>query len=183
MAQAFEADGYKKVYVLKGGWMPWLMAHYPTEKKEGAVATKPAGGSERQLIGRISPQEMYSGGPEYKQDADAYPANPDITGQIKKIAKKTTVLVFMAWWCGDSSEQVPKFMKVLDAAANPNLTVEIFSVDKQLQDGGAGLTAKYSVVNIPTFVFLRNDAEIGRIVENPKKTMEEDILAILKSGR
>jgi hypothetical protein len=33
---------------------------------------------------------------------------------------------------------------------------------------------------IPTFIFYRNDKEIGRIVETPKKTLEKDILKKIK---
>ena len=161
------------------------MNHFPVEKKDGLPDPMKPGpaGPERNLLGRITLDEMYRGGPEYKQDVDAYPANPDIVGDIKKIAKKTSVLVFMGWWCPDSASEVPKAIKVLNAAANPNLNVEIYSVDQQLGDGGTGLPIKYNVEHIPTIVFTRNDVEIGRIVEAPKKTMEEDVLGILKSSR
>lgn len=33
LIEAHRADGYTKVYVLKGDWEEWLKAGYPTEKK------------------------------------------------------------------------------------------------------------------------------------------------------
>lgn len=42
VAQTFEEMGYKKAYALKGGWMAWLMAKYPTEKKD-APEPRPEG--------------------------------------------------------------------------------------------------------------------------------------------
>ncbi|NWG03959.1 MAG: rhodanese-like domain-containing protein [Syntrophaceae bacterium] len=33
LTEVHRADGYTKVYVLKGGWEEWLKAGYPTEKK------------------------------------------------------------------------------------------------------------------------------------------------------
>ena len=39
----FEAEGYKNVYALKGGWMPWIMSKYPTESKDTPVTVMPAG--------------------------------------------------------------------------------------------------------------------------------------------
>ncbi|MEN6486441.1 MAG: thioredoxin family protein [Syntrophobacteraceae bacterium] len=183
VAQAFESEGYKDVYVLKGGWMDWYMNKFPVEKKDGLGGNRPPAGPERELLGKITLDQLYKGGPEYKQDMDAYPANPEIVGEISKIDRKTQVYAFIGWWCPDSAKEAPKMLKSLNAAANPNLAVEVYSVDRQLKDGGAGMASKFKLERVPTFVFMRNDAEIGRIVEYPAKSMEEDILKILKSGR
>ena len=33
-ARKFQQKGYAKVYALKGGWVEWLGAKYPTEPKK-----------------------------------------------------------------------------------------------------------------------------------------------------
>jgi rhodanese-related sulfurtransferase len=33
VAHQFQEKGYTKAYALKGGWIEWMSAKYPTEKK------------------------------------------------------------------------------------------------------------------------------------------------------
>jgi hypothetical protein len=40
----------------------------------------------------------------------------------------------------------------------------------------------YAIKHTPTFIFYRDGLEIGRFVEHSKKTIEKDILKILKGG-
>ncbi|MGV8075205.1 MAG: hypothetical protein AB2L11_11690 [Syntrophobacteraceae bacterium] len=40
-AQAFKGDGYKKIYVLKGGWLEWRQGCCPTEPKEANSGVQP----------------------------------------------------------------------------------------------------------------------------------------------
>jgi hypothetical protein len=53
-------------------------------------------------------------------------------------------------------------------------------VDRSKKDAG-GLTEKWGITRVPTFVFLRNGQEIGRFVERvpPGSTLEAEIARIL----
>jgi len=37
----------------------------------------------------------------------------------------------------------------------------------------------YGVENVPTFIFFRNGEELGRIIEAPDKSLEEDMAGII----
>ncbi|HNC49138.1 MAG TPA: thioredoxin, partial [bacterium] len=74
---------------------------------------------------------------------------------------------------------VPSFLKTLDAAKNPNLTYRLLAVDRTKKDS-LGVTTQYNIKRVPTMIVLRNGAEIGRMVEFPQKTVEEDLLDIVK---
>ena len=51
-------------------------------------------------------------------------------------------------------------------------------VDKQKKDAG-GLADKHKITNIPTLIALRDGVELGRIVEFPKETIEQDLACVL----
>ncbi len=93
---------------------------------------------------------------------------------------KTTIV--MGTWCSDSHEQVPRFFKVMDEAGYPADNVRIICVDREKKDG-SGMVDSLNIELVPTFIFYKEGVELGRIVETPKQTMEEDIFEILTSGR
>ena len=51
-------------------------------------------------------------------------------------------------------------------------------VPRSREDRGERI-ASLKIEAIPTFIVYRKDAEIGRIVETPKTTLEADLLEIL----
>ena len=66
---------------------------------------------------------------------------------------------------------------MLDAAGNPKISVTIYGVDTNKNDAG-GLAKKYNIERVPTIILLKGGTELGRIIENPKDTMETDFLSI-----
>lgn len=40
---------------------------------------------------------------------------------------------------------------------------------------------QFIIERVPTFIFYKNESEIGRIIETPVETLEKDILNILKN--
>ncbi len=116
--------------------------------------------------------------PEYDQ------YNPDSV-TVKEIAYnydnvKTTIV--MGTWCSDSHEQVPRFFKVMDEADYPAGDVKIICVDRERKDS-SGKVDSLNIELVPTFIFYEDGKELGRIVETPKQTMEEDIFEILTGDK
>ncbi len=93
---------------------------------------------------------------------------------------KTTIV--MGTWCSDSQEQVPRFFKVMDEAGYPADDVSIICVDRERKDY-SGMVDSLNIELVPTFIFYKDGNELGRIIETPKQTMEEDIFEILTEGR
>jgi hypothetical protein len=69
-------------------------------------------------------------------------------------------------------------LKILDAAKNSKISLTMYGVDTKKDEGG-GLAKRYRIERVPTIIFVKGGKELGRIVENPKETMEADFLAIV----
>jgi len=89
------------------------------------------------------------------------------------------VVLFLGTWCKDSISEAPKFLKTYDLAANPNFSLEIYAVNRKKKDG-LGMAERFNLERVPTMIFLRDGKEMSRIVEYPKKSMEEDFLRIVE---
>lgn len=110
--------------------------------------------------------------------------NPD-TVTLKEIEynidnAKTTIV--MGTWCSDSRDQVPHFFKIMDEADYPDSNITMICVNRE-KEGLSGDVDSLNIELVPTFIFYRNDKEIGRIIETPRQTMEEDIYEILQDGK
>ena len=97
---------------------------------------------------------------------------------IRILAPGTSVTVFFGGWCGDSKRQVPHFLKIMDAAGVSSDSIRIYALDRTKKSGD-GLTDRYAITAVPTFIFLKGGEEIGRITESPTTTLEADVLTIL----
>jgi len=87
-----------------------------------------------------------------------------------------SVMVVFGDWCSDSVEHVPEFMKIDDRLHFSD--VQWVAVGRKLADD-TGIVEAFHIERVPTFVFMVNGEEIGRIIEHPHETMEKDTAAIL----
>jgi thiol-disulfide isomerase/thioredoxin len=130
------------------------------------------------LIGEITKKELYKECPLFKENADAYVPDRAAVAAIKRIKDRIDIVMFLGTWCGDSQRESPKLLKLLDAAGNSKISLTMLGVDTA-KDEGKGLSRKYNIERVPTILFMKNGKELGRIIENPKDTMETDFLAIV----
>ena len=100
---------------------------------------------------------------------------------LHNVAQPIHIKVFFGTWCHDSKTQIPAFFKVMETVDNSNFHVEYVGVDKSKNDP-QGLSKSMNLKYTPTFIIYTGDKEIGRIVEEPAETMEEDLVQILKTG-
>ena len=110
--------------------------------------------------------------------AEDYTPDADAVKTIGQRWKGVRVLVILGTWCKDSKRDVPRFFKIADQAKLGLDNVTFVAVDRTKKDS-EGLTEKHKIERVPTFVFFRGDAEIGRVTEKPTTTLEADIAAIL----
>ncbi|MEN3037921.1 MAG: thioredoxin family protein [Candidatus Kryptonium sp.] len=96
---------------------------------------------------------------------------------IKSKANKFDVLIFLGTWCPDSREHVPKFMRIMDEAGVSRKHIKVIGLDRDKKLNG--LTDKYNITRVPTFIFFENKREIGRIIEHPQETLIKHIAKIL----
>lgn len=91
--------------------------------------------------------------------------------------------IYFGSWCSDSHDHVPTFLAMLDAAkasgAEPK-SLKWVALDRRKTFAGYVDTRK--IEKLPTFVFLRNGREVGRIVETPEVSILADSVRILGPG-
>lgn len=112
---------------------------------------------------------------------DTVRVDENLTGMIHSLSEGVEVLVFYGPWCGDSKVQVPLFLRIAEKAGIPDGRIRYYALNRSKSSPDA-LEKRYAIERVPTFIFLRDGKEIGRVVESPRTTLEGDIVAILAAA-
>ncbi|MDD5569971.1 MAG: thioredoxin family protein [Bacteroidales bacterium] len=121
----------------------------------------------------------------YINEYELYKVNTLILEKIDSLLKlkeneNIRIKIVLGTWCGDSKEQVPRFVKILNIINFNSGKIEFVCVDRKKKAGDVQI-ADLKIEKVPTFIIYNNAKEIGRIIETPVKTLEEDLLKILRS--
>jgi len=133
------------------------------------------------LLGYFNPDQLthYPYSTWYLSGYDDYQINTKALNSLLDIKKdEITIKVVMGIWCPDSRREVPRFMRVLNAWQYPASKVIFIGVD----DAKLSPVGEYnglSIQRVPTFIIYKNNVEAGRIIENPKASLEQDMVDIL----
>ena len=114
----------------------------------------------------------------YDIEYPIYEPDAELLMQLKAQLVNKRILIFLGTWCGDSQKQLPRFYKILDALQLDRNLPTLICVDEMKKDE-KGLTETMGIVSVPTFIFLENEQELGRITESPIGTLESDMIEIL----
>jgi thiol-disulfide isomerase/thioredoxin len=119
---------------------------------------------------------------EFKISYDSVQVQSEFVALLQEVQDSVEVLIFIGTWCSDSKREVPRFLKIADRVGIPAERIKLYGVDRTKRSTD-GLPQQYDIQLIPTLIFLREGAEIGRITEAPRTSMEADILSILATAR
>jgi tetratricopeptide (TPR) repeat protein len=121
---------------------------------------------------------------------ESYQPDQKIIDQIKKSAliegNNLNVTVFMGTWCSDSQKQIPRLYKILDEIGLSSDRVSVHALGivphefRKTHDGIA--ENDLNIYRVPTIILRKNNIELGRIIETPAETLEQDLLTILQGG-
>lgn len=104
------------------------------------------------------------------------------TQAFKADLKDKEMLIFGATWCGDTQQNLPRFLKVLEKAELSNTKLRIVMVDnaqERYKQSPTHEEAQWNIFRVPTFIILHKGIEIGRIIERPVETLEKDLTRII----
>jgi thiol-disulfide isomerase/thioredoxin len=81
-------------------------------------------------------------------------------------------------WCGDSKEQVPRFIRILDELKYKTGKISFLCVDRQFKDEKI-IVGNREIEKVPTIIIYRKKKNLGKIIEIPMLSLEKDLLEIL----
>ena len=114
----------------------------------------------------------------YNRSYASYTVKEDQKEDITKGLKGVTITTFMGTWCGDSKRETPRMFKILDQTGFDEQDLELITVDRSKRNPKEYTEGK-DIRRVPTFIFKKDGEEIGRIVERPVESLEEDMVKIL----
>lgn len=135
------------------------------------------------LIGLCNRQGLQSGeygkwfGEEYSYYN--YLMERTVLDSLKSVIDSFQIIIIMGTWCDDSREQVPRFYCILDYLKYNVKNLTLYCVDRNKKTM-AGETENFNVEKVPTIVVNYKGAEVGRIIERPAKSLEKDMMLIIK---
>ncbi len=115
----------------------------------------------------------------YRHNYDAFTPDSASIAYLSTAANNVHIIVVGGTWCGDTKRELPKFFKTVSLSHIPETNIDLYGVDRSKKSRD-GLTEKYDITRVPTFILLSDGKEIGRIVESTKNGMEFDLVSLLK---
>lgn len=112
----------------------------------------------------------------YAKSYAAYKPNAAYVEALQQKGKDYRFVVFGGTWCEDTHFLLPKFFAWLDAAGFDPKKVSLYGVDRSKKSIGT-LTQDWKIINVPTFILLKGDVEVYRMVEYGKYAQPDKELA------
>lgn len=129
------------------------------------------------LVGQINRQAL-SDLSWYKKNYSSYTPEQTSLEALQDSLNDIEIKVFMGTWCHDSQRESPRLFKVLDTAAYDLDNLSLIALDRTKKTPNEYEVGQ-DIQRTPTFIFFKDDIEIGRIVETPRESLEKDMLKIV----
>jgi thiol-disulfide isomerase/thioredoxin len=114
----------------------------------------------------------------WKKEYPAYTPKLDFLETLNDSLQTVKIVVVFGSWCPDSQREVPRLMRILDELNYPLDSLTIIAVNRMKTVDDIDIK-HYMIEFVPTIIFYKNDFEIGRIVEMPMQSLEDDMASIL----
>ena len=129
---------------------------------------------------QIAKDKILETSPAWKDNYLNYRVDESFLDTLKsKVDNQLSIDVYLGTWCIDSLNNVPAFIKIIELLGREDVSVKYFNVGRKPSQDVKFYVEELKVERVPTFIFYRSAMEIGRIIENPKKSLIEDFIGIL----
>ncbi len=142
------------------------------------------------MIGITNLESLKQGlfGEIYNTEYSNYNLNTSVIQQLDSLISlsKTennsffSAKIIIGMWCGDSKEQLPRFIKVCEKFSFLTDDITYICVDRLFKADNFDIS-NLKIEKVPTFIIYKNNIEIGRIIETPIISFEKDLLKIINS--
>ncbi|HXI04569.1 MAG TPA: thioredoxin family protein [Candidatus Saccharimonadales bacterium] len=130
------------------------------------------------LVGETTLDAIYEQNPMYKRGMEKYSPIQSAIARIKQVKTPYVIEVWFGSWCPHCLRIVPRFIKVMDAASNPNLQVVYHAVPHDF--GTYAPAVSKDIQAIPTFIVMKGGREYKRFQgTGDEVTLEEELANVL----
>ncbi len=136
------------------------------------------------LLGEVSLARLNESpfGEWYEKNHDEY----QVDETTIDLSKADSITIFMGTWCGDSRREVPRFAKILEQSNFDLSKLKVLCLNTGFQNYKQAPEREErgaDIHRVPTFILHdQTGEEIGRIVEEPVASLEEDLNTILNGS-
>ncbi len=132
--------------------------------------------NQRILIGAVT-RSAFEDSSWFKDNYSMYNPTSELIAKIDSLSGGDSVDVVFGSWCSDSHMWVPMFLRIIDRTALGKHAA--FVAVPRSKGWREQLTPGMNIERVPTFIFFHDGKEIGRIVEEPKGDLGDNIVKIL----
>ena len=136
--------------------------------------------AQTELVGPLTPDVILEKIPEWKPFVDGYSPRLDIVSRLQEVPEVVRVEIYLGAWCPDCRQHVSAYIKIMDMVRNPMIRTTYTGLPRDRAARGPYTEGK-NIERIPTFIVFLRDQEVGRIIETPARSVEEDLWAILEA--
>ncbi len=137
------------------------------------------------LVGRINreglQQEAFAGW--FQDEYENYTVDEASLEGLSGMLEGVTILGFIGAWCSDSQREIPHFYKILDYLGYDEKQFTLIALSNHpdfYKQSPQHEETGWNVEYVPTFIFVKDGNELGRIVESPMESLEKDMAGILR---
>lgn len=137
------------------------------------------------LLGYVTREQMtsYPHSEWFQKGYEEYfPESISINQLLDMLDDDISIKVVMASWCSDSHKEVPRFLRILDMCHFPNDKITFIGTDIE-KISPVGEYESLGIEKVPTFIVYEKKIELGRIIESPLTSLEQDMVNILLKTR
>jgi len=131
-----------------------------------------------ELLGPLSKEEILENFPDWQVEAASYVPNLEVIEKLQSIPSEIKIEIFLGTWCPDTKRNVSAYFKIMDMIDNPLFMTSYIGIPRDNDSRKPFIEGK-NIIKVPTFIIIIDDQEKGRIIENPVKSVEEDLLDII----
>ena len=117
----------------------------------------------------------------YNKEYDEYEYDAQLVKELQKNKINSyEIIVFFGTWCTDTHRELPRLIKILEAAKYPENKIKLIAVNRK-KETPDGEDVLYNIKRVPTIIVKKYGREVGRIIEMPETGfLEQDLLNIIK---
>ena len=116
----------------------------------------------------------------FYQGFEEYTPSDSLINLLSNKLQNIEITIVLGVWCSDSRREFPHFIKILELIDYDFNNLNIIAVDTKKKANNIDIS-KLNIELIPTFIIYSNKNEIGRIIETPETTLENDIYNLIKN--